>query len=126
MVARRAPGANVSVSAMAVKSSDLRAVPLDVSKSTLTVWALAASRLATNSAVDPSVAVASATDRLGGSSSSRIVAVAVASAKAAPIALVNSTEKVSSISSTLSSTRGTGIVRVLTPAANVSVPIAWV
>ena len=86
-----------------------------------------------NSTVSPSSAVASAIDNSGNASplpvpvsSSMIVPVPVSSRNVAPFGALNSTVNASSDSANSSSIVATPIVARLSPAKNVSVPVAAV
>ena len=74
----------------------------------------------------PSATETPATARLGGGSSSTIVAVPVAAPRSAFTGAASVTVKVSSFSSLVSFTTVTGTVSLTSPGANVTVPVAAV
>ena len=120
------PGSKVNWTTADAKSAADAVSPTAMkgSNCTITVFPLASESVATNSTSAPSVAVASAMARVGGSSLSTIVPVAVGSAASAAVdGSDNVTVKVSSNSSVVSSAVGTGMVAVVDPFATVTVSV---
>src|SRR5262245_1697491 len=128
MVCEVTPAAKVSVPEVVVKSLPAVALPFAVAYWTVTDEALAALRLAVNVKlvvpVLPSARVTSLMLSVGsGASSLVMVHVLTARAIVALVGLASVMKNVSSASTVVSPMTGTGIVRDVTPGANVRVPV---